>query len=96
MAYDALCVLHDESASTARLHIFCRWLFLSCFYHGKRKALSFSVNWLDCFPLSTLANQLYLNNFALIDLNSIDDEILLTHRKAAVMEIAMKTCEQLR
>ena len=72
--------------------------FLSCFYHGKRKALSFSVNWLDCFPLSTLANQLYLNNFALIDLNSIDDEILLTHRKAAVMEIAMKhvnSCDDL-
>lgn len=68
------------------------------FYHGKRKPYPFSVNWLDCFPLSTLANQLYLNNFALIDLNSIDDEILLTHRKAAVMEIAMKhvnSCDDL-
>ncbi len=45
-----------------------------------------------------MANQLYLNNFALIDLNSIDDEILLTHRKAAVMEIAMKhvnSCDDL-
>ena len=64
------------------------------FYHGKRKPYPFSVNWLDCFPLSTLANQLYLNNFALIDLNSIDDEILLTHRKAAVMEI-VNSCDDL-
>ncbi|MBM7221743.1 Rpn family recombination-promoting nuclease/putative transposase, partial [Proteus mirabilis] len=47
---------------------------------------------------STLANHLYLTNFSLIDLNSIDDEILLTHRKAAVMEIAMKhvnSCDDL-
>lgn len=45
---------------------------------------------MECFPLSSLASQLYSNDFSLIDLTSIDDDILLTHKKAAVMEIAMK------
>lgn len=60
------------------------------FYHGKKKPYPFSVNWLDCFPLSPVAHQLYINSFSLIDLTSIDDDILLTHRKVAIMEIAMK------
>lgn len=60
------------------------------FYHGKKEPYPFSVNWMECFPLSSLADQLYSNDFSLIDLTSIDDDILLTHNKAAVMEIAMK------
>lgn len=60
------------------------------FYHGKKKPYPFPVNWMSCFPLTSLANKLYSNNFSLIDLTSIDDDILLTHKKAAVMEIAMK------
>ncbi len=60
------------------------------FYHGKKKPYPFPVNWMECFPLSSLANHLYSNDFSLIDLTSIDDDILLTHKKAAVMEIAMK------
>ena len=60
------------------------------FYHGKKKPYPFPVNWMACFPLTSFANQLYSNNFSLIDLTSIDDDILLTHKKAAVMEIAMK------
>ncbi|WP_286146250.1 Rpn family recombination-promoting nuclease/putative transposase [Shigella sp. FC1967] len=68
------------------------------FYHGKKKPYPFPVNWMECFPLSSLASQLYSNDFSLIDLTSIDDDILLTHKKAAVMEIAMKhvnSCDDL-
>ncbi|QGW04773.1 Rpn family recombination-promoting nuclease/putative transposase [Proteus terrae subsp. cibarius] len=60
------------------------------FYHGEKKPYPFPVNWMSCFPLNSLANKLYSNSFSLIDLTSIDDDILLTHKKAAVMEIAMK------
>ena len=52
------------------------------FYHGEKKPYPFPVNWMSCFPLNSLANKLYSNSFSLIDLTS--------HKKAAVMEIAMK------
>ena len=54
-----------------------------CFIMERKKNYRFSVNWMSCFPLASLANKLYSNSFSLIDLTSIDDDILLTHKKSS-------------
>lgn len=60
------------------------------FYHGQKTPYPFDINWTQCLPLPALAQKIYANAFPLIDITIVDDALLLTHKKIAVMEIAMK------
>ncbi|MFV8075109.1 Rpn family recombination-promoting nuclease/putative transposase, partial [Enterobacter cloacae complex sp.6730661] len=60
------------------------------FYHGDRSPYPYSQLWNDCFPLTDMANTLYTQPFPLVDVTVIDDNELVNHRKAAVMDLAMK------
>ena len=60
------------------------------FYHGDRSPYPYSQLWNDCFPLPDMANTLYTQPFPLVDVTVIDDNELVNHRKATVMDLAMK------
>ncbi|WP_187654671.1 Rpn family recombination-promoting nuclease/putative transposase [Xenorhabdus sp. PB62.4] len=60
------------------------------FYHGDTSPYPFQQVWTQCFSLPKLAEEMYFNPFPLVDVTVIDDNELVSHRKIAVMELAMK------
>jgi predicted transposase/invertase (TIGR01784 family) len=59
-------------------------------YQGEKSPYPDSLHWLDCFSNRTLAEQVYLQAFPLVDLTVIADEELLTHKKVALLELVLK------
>lgn len=60
------------------------------FYHGRVCPYPYSMNWLDGFADSALAQQLYTQPFTLVDLSVLSDEEILTHKGVALLELVQK------
>ena len=60
------------------------------FYHGIDTPYPFSLCWLDEFYNPTLARQLYLSAFPLVDITVVPDEEIMQHRRIALLELIQK------
>mgnify|MGYP000845505983 FL=1 len=60
------------------------------FYHGAVSPYPFSMCWLDAFENPRLAQQLYAQEFLLVDVTVISDDSILTHRRVALLEFLQK------
>lgn len=64
------------------------------FYHGQVSPWPFSVNWLQAFANPQLATKIYTGDFPLVDVTAIPDDIILTHRRIAALELVQKHIRQ--
>ncbi|UNM01736.1 Rpn family recombination-promoting nuclease/putative transposase [Citrobacter freundii] len=64
------------------------------FYHGIDTPYPFSLCWLDEFDNPTLARQLYLSAFPLVDITVVPDEEIMQHRRIALLELIQKHIRQ--
>ncbi|CAK8742823.1 ISNCY family transposase ISPlu15 [Sodalis praecaptivus] len=60
------------------------------FYHGVTSPYPYSTKWLDCFAEPELAATVYHQEFPLVDITTIPDDEILTHRRAALLELVQK------
>ncbi|WP_205411469.1 Rpn family recombination-promoting nuclease/putative transposase [Candidatus Fukatsuia endosymbiont of Tuberolachnus salignus] len=60
------------------------------FYHGETSPYPYSMDWLDCFADRDLAQRVYSQPFPLVDVTTIPDEEILTHRSVALLELVQK------
>jgi predicted transposase/invertase (TIGR01784 family) len=60
------------------------------YYQGRRSPYPYSQNIADLFGDLTLAEQTLIEPFQLIDLTCIEDEVLRSHKSAALMELVQK------
>jgi len=60
------------------------------FYHGLSSPYPYSTCWLDCFADPVLAKSVYIQPFTLIDVTAMSDREILTHKRAAVLELLQK------
>lgn len=60
------------------------------FYHGEESPYPHMGSWTQCLPHSEIAHALYSNPFPLVDITVVDDHEIVSHRRIAVMELAMK------
>lgn len=64
------------------------------FYHGQVSPWPFPVNWLQAFANPQLATEIYTGDFPLVDVTAIPDDIILTHRRIAALELVQKHIRQ--
>ncbi len=60
------------------------------FYHGQKTPYPYSTCWLDCFADPMLAKSVYNQPFTLIDISVMQDREIMTHKRAAVLELLQK------
>uniref|UniRef100_A0A3B0M3L1 Transposase (putative) YhgA-like domain-containing protein n=1 Tax=Arsenophonus endosymbiont of Trialeurodes vaporariorum TaxID=235567 RepID=A0A3B0M3L1_9GAMM len=60
------------------------------FYHGTTSPYPYSTQWLDCFADPELAESVYRQAFPLVDITTIPDEEILTHRRVALLQLVQK------
>jgi len=60
------------------------------FYHGLTSPYPYSMSWLDTFGNPTLAGQIYGGHFPLVDVTVIPDDVIMTHRRRALLELLLK------
>ncbi len=60
------------------------------FYHGTTSHYPYSTKWLDCFCEPELAATVYQQAFPLVDITTIPDEEILTHRRVALLQLVQK------
>ena len=60
------------------------------FYHGSVSPYPFPMCWLDAFEHPVLAQQLYTQEFLLVDVTAIPDADIMTHRRVAILEFLQK------
>lgn len=60
------------------------------FYHGTTSPYPYSTQWLDCFADTELAESVYTQAFPLVDITTIPDDEILTHRRVALLELVQK------
>jgi len=60
------------------------------FYHGSTSPYPFTTHWLDCFADPELAESVYGQAFPLIDITTMPDDEIMTHRRVAVLELIQK------
>ncbi len=60
------------------------------FYHGKTSPYPYSMNWLDCFYDPILAQSIYSRDYPLVDITTVPDKDILTHRRVALLELVQK------
>lgn len=60
------------------------------FYHGETSPYPYDGTWTQCLPHSEIAHDLYSSPFPLVDITIVEDTEIVSHRKIAVMELAMK------
>lgn len=59
-------------------------------YHGTTSPYPYSTKWLDCFCEPELAATVYQEAFSLVDVTTIPDEEILTHRRVALLQLVQK------
>ena len=64
------------------------------FYHGMVSPYPYSMRWLEEFSDPALAGQLYANSFPLIDVTVIPDDVIMQHRRMAILELLQKHVRQ--
>ena len=64
------------------------------FYHGQVTPYPYSMNWLQEFLEPEIARQLYGSDFPLIDITVIPDDLIMTHRRIAILELLQKHIRQ--
>lgn len=64
------------------------------FYHGQVTPYPYSMRWLDEFGDPKLAQQLYTNDFPLVDVTVIPDDEIMQHRRMAILELLQKHVRQ--
>ncbi|PAV08366.1 ISNCY family transposase [Arsenophonus sp. ENCA] len=60
------------------------------FYQGATSPYPYSTNFLDCFADPELAATVYQQAFPLVDITTIPDEEILTHRRVALLQLVQK------
>lgn len=60
------------------------------FYHGTTSPYPYSTRCLDCFAEPNLAAMVYNHAFPLVDITTIPDDEILTHRRVALLELVQK------
>ncbi|WP_433587102.1 Rpn family recombination-promoting nuclease/putative transposase [Providencia alcalifaciens] len=60
------------------------------FYHGETSPYPYEEVWTQCLPHAEIAHALYSSPFPLVDITVVEDTEIVSHRKIAVMELAMK------
>jgi predicted transposase/invertase (TIGR01784 family) len=60
------------------------------FYHGKTSPYPYSTKWLECFSEPELAATVYHQSFPLVDITTLPDDEILTHRRVALLELVQK------
>ncbi|SQI41160.1 Putative transposase, YhgA-like [Providencia alcalifaciens] len=60
------------------------------FYHGETSPYPYEEVWTQCLPHAEVAHALYSSPFPLVDITVVEDTEIVSHRKIAVMELAMK------
>ncbi|BAE74010.1 hypothetical protein SGGMMB4_01700 [Sodalis glossinidius str. 'morsitans'] len=60
------------------------------FYHGATSPYPYSTHFLDCFADPELAATVYQQAFPLVDITTIPDEEILTHRRVALLQLVQK------
>ncbi|HEQ1858254.1 TPA: Rpn family recombination-promoting nuclease/putative transposase [Providencia alcalifaciens] len=60
------------------------------FYHGEASPYPYKGSWTQCLPHAEIAHDLYSSPFPLVDITVVEDTEIVSHRKIAVMELAMK------
>ncbi|HGF6560848.1 Rpn family recombination-promoting nuclease/putative transposase [Providencia sp. PROV188] len=60
------------------------------FYHGETSPYPYEGTWTQCLPHAEIAHDLYSSPFPLVDITVVEDTEIVSHRKIAVMELAMK------
>ncbi|MFS1582993.1 MAG: Rpn family recombination-promoting nuclease/putative transposase [Candidatus Arsenophonus phytopathogenicus] len=60
------------------------------FYHSTTSPYPYSTQWLDCFADPELAESVYKQAFPLVDITTILDEEILTHRRIALLQLVQK------
>ncbi|WP_194207923.1 Rpn family recombination-promoting nuclease/putative transposase [Superficieibacter sp. 1612_C1] len=64
------------------------------FYHGVETPYPRPLNWLAEFSDPALAQQLYCQPFPLIDITVIPDDVIMQHRRIALLELLQKHIRQ--
>ncbi|MCL1124586.1 Rpn family recombination-promoting nuclease/putative transposase [Shewanella surugensis] len=64
------------------------------FYHGKVSPYPYNMNWLNAFLDPKLAEELYCQDFTLIDVTVIPDDNIMRHRRIALLELVQKHIRQ--
>ncbi|HGJ5883691.1 Rpn family recombination-promoting nuclease/putative transposase [Arsenophonus sp.] len=60
------------------------------FYQGATSPYPYSTHFLDCFADPELAATVYQQAFPLVDITTIPDEEILTHRRVALLQLVQK------
>ncbi|HGJ5882402.1 Rpn family recombination-promoting nuclease/putative transposase, partial [Arsenophonus sp.] len=60
------------------------------FYHGTTSPYPYTTQWFDCFADPELAESVYRQAFPLVDITTIPDEEILTHRRVALLQLVQK------
>lgn len=60
------------------------------FYHGETSPYPYEEVWTQCLHHAEVAHALYSSPFPLVDITVVEDTEIVSHRKIAVMELAMK------
>ncbi len=60
------------------------------FYHGTTSPYPYTTQWFDCFADPELAESVYRQAFPLVDITTILDEEILTHRQVALLQLVQK------
>ena len=60
------------------------------FYHGETSPYPYEGTWTQCLPHAEIAHDLYSSPIPLVDITVVEDTEIVSHRKIAVMELAMK------
>jgi predicted transposase/invertase (TIGR01784 family) len=60
------------------------------FYHGRTPPYPYTTQWLDCFADPELAESVYMQAFPLVDVTAMPDNQIMTHRRAALLELIQK------
>jgi predicted transposase/invertase (TIGR01784 family) len=60
------------------------------FYRGKKSPYPHSTDVMDCFCNPDLAREVFLRPLTLVDLSTIPDDVLKTHRSVALLELIQK------
>lgn len=60
------------------------------FYHGTTSPYPYSTRCLDCFAEPNFAAMVYNHSFPLVDITTIPDDEILSHRRVALLELVQK------
>ena len=60
------------------------------FYNGKRRPYPFSTRWFDAFDDPPLAARLYNSDFPLVDITTLSDAEIMSHRSMAALTLLQK------